>query len=121
MIKLVKVEKAESSGQIWMTSFIDAKAAGIKVRHDAALAENEIGKRLVAQSQAVTGRRDTDEIEQEFREYLRDGLFKHYVDILSINDYIYESRQVFIQYRQNIVLAGFNMVYKYSGKVEEDV
>lgn len=115
MIKLIKVEKAEESGQIWMTTMIDAKAARIDVRADAGKIENEIGKRLVALSQAVTTNSDYDPIEQDFREYLRDDLFKHYVDILSINDYIYGARQTFIFFKENIILAGFHMVYKYYG------
>lgn len=117
MIKLVNVEKAES-GQLWLTSFIDATAAGIKVRHEAALVENEISKRFVVLSKAVADRRDTGIIEQEFREYLRDGLFKHYVDVLSINDYVYETRQAFIKYRENVILVGFNTIYKYYGRME---
>ncbi len=121
MIELVKAEKSENSGQLWMTIFIDAQAAGIKYRSEAARASSEIGKRLTALSEAVTGGADHGPVEQEFREYLREVLFRHYVDVIAINDFIYESRQAFIKYKENVVLAGFNMEYKYYGEVEEDV
>jgi len=119
MIKLSNVETSDS-GQLWMVTHIDAKAADIHVRRDAATAENELSKRLVALSNAVNSSRDTDMIEQDMREYMREVLFRHYVDVLSINDYIYDARQAFIQYKQNVILAGFNMMYKYYGEVEEN-
>jgi hypothetical protein len=114
MIKLTDVEKVEAgSGQIYITVLIDAKAAEIPRKNSKGDVEREIDKRLVRLSQAVTARRDTDNVEQEFREYLKEVLFKHYMDPVAINDFIYDSRQVFIRYRENIVLAGFQISHKY--------
>lgn len=124
MIKLSKAEKAETTGQLYMTILIDAKAAGIINRGRKNVAEQSIGRHLVFLSQAVTAKEDTGSIEQEFKEYLCESLFKHYVDVISINDFIYNSRQTFHEYKDNIVLAGFHMMYEYLNdykREEEDV
>lgn len=124
MIKLLKAEKVETTGQIYMTILIDAKAASITSRNHKNITEKNVGQHLVRLSQVITAKRDTNTVEQEFKEYLCECLFKHYVDIISINDFIYDSKQSFSKYKDNIMLAGFHMLYEYLNdyeKEEEDV
>ena len=120
MIKLSKVESAETTGQIYLTIVVDAKTANIKSRECKNAAEQCIGHHLVLLSQAVTAKKHTDIIEQAFKKYLCDNLFKHYVDIISINNFIYNSREVFREYKDNIMLAGFNMTYEYLNYHEKE-
>ena len=112
MIRLSNVEKADS-GQIYITVLMDAKAAGILDRKMKGEVERNIDKRLVALSNSINLKRNTDLLEQEFREYLKENLFKHYFDPIAINDFVYDSREVFKRYRESIILVGFQIVHVY--------
>ena len=114
MIGLIEVEKSSSNSQIYFTIQIDAKRAVIKDSQGKGKVQNIIDKKIASFAAAVTNNKDTDPIEQGLREYLRDDLFKHYVDIISINDFIYDLKKALRTFKQNIALAGYKTSYKYT-------
>lgn len=113
MIRLAKTEKSTSSSQIYLTIQIDAKRASIRDIQKKGEVQSNIDKKLNSFAGDITCGRNTDSIEQEFREYLRYDLFKHYVDIVSINDFVYDLKITLKTFRENIGLAGYKTSYEY--------
>lgn len=123
MIRLLSDEVAESSGEVCIVVSFDAKAARIEDKETKGRAQTKITRHLTLISNRINQGKSTDDLEQTFREYLRDVMFRHYVDMVSINDFLYDCVKVFTEYRENITLAGFKVdynVYNYEGE-DEDV
>lgn len=113
MIKLLSAKKEETNNQLYLTIQIDAKAADIISQDQKGIVGNEISKHLVILSNAITLNGNVDYIEQEFRKFLRDILFKHYVNMTSINDFIYDIKKIFVAFRDNVIMAGYSTIYEF--------
>lgn len=123
MIRLLSDEVSVGSGEVCILVSFDAKAARIEDKKAKGRAQTRITRHLTLISNRINQGKSTDDLEQSFREYLRDVMFSHYVDMVSINDFVYDCRKIFTEYRENITLAGFKVdykVYNYEGE-DEDV
>lgn len=124
MIKLLNTEKSTTSGQIYFTIQIDARAANIKSVYKKGLVQIEMSKRIAWLCNAVTGRRKAvvsiDEAAQSLKDYLCNELFTHYVDRVAIGNFIYEIVLLFKQEREALTLAGYSTTYEYLNYEGED-
>lgn len=120
MIKLVNVTLSEASSALYLKIQLDAEAADIHNQKAKAKAEQCIGKKLVTLSNAIRNGAATDGIEQGMREFFRERFFRHFVDVISINDFIYDMRVNFIKYKKNIALAGYETTFEFLNYVEKE-
>jgi len=113
MIWLTKIEKSESNNQVYFTVLVDAKYADIKDSKKKGLAQGELDKKIASLAAVVTGSGDIDPVIQEFKEYLSEDLFKRFLDMIAINDFLYDLKTAIKFLRENIVLAGYKTSYVY--------
>jgi len=113
MIWLTKVEKSMHTGQIDFLVCIDAKAACIKDSPRMKVVQRDLDKRINAFTIDVRKKRDYNESEEKLKSYLCDDLFRHSVDIIAVNDFIYDLKKNTLDFSQNISLAGHSTSYIY--------
>jgi len=120
MIRLTEIERSDNNNQLYFTIRIDAKLAAIKTTSHKSEAERNINKKIAALASAVTSKQDVDPIIQDFKEYLSEYLFKHYVDIVAINEFLYNLKIMLRIFKDNIILAGYKVSFKYDNYLGED-
>jgi len=119
MIRLSSVTLSEASSALYLKIQLDAKSADIHTQKAKIKAEQCINKKFIKLSNAINNRDSTDGIEQGMREFFRERFFKHFVDIISINNFIYDMKINFIKYRKNIALAGYETTFEFLNYVEK--
>jgi len=108
------------SGHVFIGITLDASAAHLHSPSGLGRATSVLDEHIAKFSDAAIHGRTTDYIEQEFKEYLRDVLFVHYYDPVSINNFVYDLKNVFLEFSLNIVLAGYKITYGFKNYIDED-
>ena len=113
MIWLTGVEKSMHTGQIDFCVCIDAKAAAIKESPRMRAVQHDLDKLINNFTIDVRKKRDYNESEEKLKNYLCENLFRYSVDIIAVNDFIYDLKKGILDYSENICLAGYSVSYVY--------
>ena len=113
MIWLTKIEKSTQTGRIDFWICIDAKAAAIKDSPRMKIVQRDLDKRINNFTIDVRKERDYNESEEELKKYLCEDLFKYSIDIIAVNNFIYDLKTYILKFAQNISLAGYSTSYIY--------
>lgn len=101
-------------GSVNFTIRIDAKAARISESGKMRKAQLALDKRITdLVNDLRNSRRDYSEYEQKLKEYLCNDLFKYGINVIAVNDFIYDLKINILKFSENIALAGFSTNYEY--------
>lgn len=113
MIWLTKSEVEPNTGRIGFTIKIDAKAARIDETSKVKRVQIKLDKKINDFSNDIRRNRDYSEYEQDLKEYLCNDLFRYSINIIAVNDFIYDLKTNILKYSENIAIAGFSITYVY--------
>lgn len=113
MIWLTKSEIDTNIGRINFTIRIDAKAARISESKKMGKIQSALNSKIDAFSNDLRRGRDFSEYEQALKEYLCNEVFKYGINIVAVNDFIYDIRLSILKFSKNIAIAGLIISYEY--------
>lgn len=113
MIWLTESSIEASIGRINFIIRIDAKAARIEDSSKMGSVQEALNSKILGFSNDIRDKKDYSEYEQELKEYLCNDLFKYGIDVVAVNDFIYDLRINIIKFSENISITGFSIDYKY--------
>ena len=114
MIWLTKSEIESNTGRLWFTIKIDVKAARLVEVLEIKKVQMTLDKKIndLSNDLRIHGDYYSKE-EQDLKEYLCDVLFKYSINLVAINDFIYDLRVNILKHAKNIAIAGLTIMYCY--------